>query len=151
MLFDPIKVTCSLLGNTQFWSFFHKNWYVCLYLAYKNIFQKKLKKCPNLPNSENVLKFSYARKKSIFWSKDMFYSGYSFWTKKWNKNFKIKVIIQQFFICILLIWRRCHCKNNGILNIHTRFTNIFFPWFGWFHSRRWSPLFNWTGWRFVRL
>ena len=28
--------------------------------------RKKLKNCPNLPNSENGLKFSYARKNPIF-------------------------------------------------------------------------------------
>ena len=58
---------CFLLDKTlNFEAFFIKiGMYV--YFCHTKIYsQKNLKNCPNLPNSENGLKFSYARKNPIF-------------------------------------------------------------------------------------
>ena len=58
---------CFLLGNTRNFEAFFIKFGMYVYFWHTKIYsQKMFKNCPNWPNSENGLKFSYARKNPIF-------------------------------------------------------------------------------------
>ena len=92
--------------------------------------QRNLKNCPNWPNSENGLKFSYARKNPIFLPKDMSYSVQTLFRLRiqFYKSLSLNYLISNYLI--LKLFSVCSQLQfpSGVCNIGFVVFCLPFPW-----------------------